>query len=901
MNPNRKFSAVIWPTLIILLIFTSVYLPSITVGAAYSSHIYSAKWSNPDPYFIDVDESGNVYVAGRNTNQVQKYDSNGNLLATWGGPGSGNGQFNDPEGIAVDSERRLVYVTDSNNNRIQRFDLNGKFLGIAGSFGSGPGQFINPAGIAVDSYGNIYIADRENNRIQKFYPNGTFIRSWGRGGTGPNEFNSPESVAADRLGYVYVGDEENNRVQKFSSNGDFIAVLGTFGSGPGQFIDPEDVAVDRIGNVYVADSDNSRIEVFNSTGKFVGEFGSQGAGDGQFNDPRGVAVDLSGNVYVADTGNVRIQKFIPPQGNLLITITGDGGPLSGARVNSTSLPAGQAQLNALSASNGTVLFNNLRPGSYNILATKAGYLPNNSTVKVFAGATTKATINLEHTTQASALTIIVKSSNGTRIPGALVRSILNPVKGELEGTTDSNGMILFNDPLIGRYQFKATKTGYADATSNEVPVTAGSTVTVEVAMDVYKSSTVLDHFEFERIPNPQAKNVPFRVKITAVDSRGILVESYNGVNSLKLFDDNTELLDPLSPRSITFSSGIWEGSVTLGQLGFTINLKTFSSSGTESGTSSIFDVLEFLPGTLDHFNIKEVGEPFLTEGPIGDQNVGTFFKISITAVDFRGTKIYSYSGTNTISATPAPIEPTSVTIKDGVGQVDVRISTAADSVTITTNGGGKTGSSNSFKVRALTPGGSIPRDTCIIATATFGSELSPEVQFLRSFRDNQVLSTYTGQQFIVLFNAIYYSFSPQVASFIAGSEAFRESTKDALYPIIDTLQLGKWVSSLFAFNPDLGIVVFCLVVSVVLSLIYMLPLTLLIASPFMLFRKISVSSQKIRNLSIVWGGSIAIMIVSTAARLNLLTMLSGGTFVVATAFLVTLIGFRLISRYIIYR
>jgi tripartite motif-containing protein 71 len=72
------------------------------------------------------------------------------VLKTIGSPGSGNGQLDDPKGVAVDTKGNL-YVVDSGNNRIQEFDSNGIFLKTWGSFGTGAGQFNGPLGITLDS------------------------------------------------------------------------------------------------------------------------------------------------------------------------------------------------------------------------------------------------------------------------------------------------------------------------------------------------------------------------------------------------------------------------------------------------------------------------------------------------------------------------------------------------------------------------------------------------------------------------------------------------------------------------------------------------------------------------------------------------------------------------------
>ncbi|MFY9797655.1 MAG: pentapeptide repeat-containing protein [Candidatus Nitrosopolaris sp.] len=176
----------------------------------------------------------------------------------WGKSGSKDSQFNDPVGVAVDSAGN-VYVADEGNNRVQKFDSNGNFIATWGTSGSGNGQFNDPVDVAVDSSGSLYVANKGNNCIQKFDSNGTFITSWGNSGSDHGQLSEPVGVTVDHIGNVYVTDPGNNRIQKFSSNGNFIAAWGTLGSSNGQFNDPGGVATDHIGNVYVADTLNNRL------------------------------------------------------------------------------------------------------------------------------------------------------------------------------------------------------------------------------------------------------------------------------------------------------------------------------------------------------------------------------------------------------------------------------------------------------------------------------------------------------------------------------------------------------------------------------------------------------------------------------------------------------------------
>jgi hypothetical protein len=84
---------------------------------------------------------------------------------------------------------------------------------------------------------------------------------------------------------------------------------------------------------------------------------------------------------------------------------------------------------------------------------------------------------------------------------------------------------------------------------------------------------------------------------------------------------------------------------------------------------------------------------------------------------------------------------------------------------------------------------------CLIATATFGSEMAPQVQFLREIRDNTVLQTESGISFMTGFNQFYYSFSPAIADYERENPAFKEAVKIALTPLLTSLTLLQYVDT----------------------------------------------------------------------------------------------------------
>ena len=186
----------------------------------------------------------------------------------------------------------------------------------------------------------------------------------------------------------------------------------------------------------------------------------------------------------------------------------------------------------------------------------------------------------------------------------------------------------------------------------------------------------------------------------------------------------------------------------------------------------------------------------------------------------------------------------------------------------------------------------VKKSGCLIATATYGSELSPQVQFLRGFRDNTVLTTFAGSSFMNAFNGFYYSFSPSVASVIADNSGLRDVMKVVLYPLLGILHMSSGVFSVFSFLPEFGIIAAGLIASSLIGIVYFLPIALIIS----LKKKFNVSEKLIRLMGLVLISSVLFLVLAEIFQVPSIMMLSTGAFVLVTITIATLTSFKLISK-----
>jgi DNA-binding beta-propeller fold protein YncE len=383
--------------------------PWMDVAADANGNTYVVTSDTHTPNRIQkFDSSGNFVLAwGKNVianNGATGYEiCTAGMTCQGGGWGTGGGELNEARGITVGSDGN-VYVADTFNNRIQKFDSNGNFLltwgkdvnvfggsgfetcnaaalCIAGDPGVLGGEMNQPHDVATGPGGSVYVADSDNLRVQQFNSSGKFLLTWGKDvvparagkgfdtcdlaagcgagqrGTLGGEFSGVEAVAADWAGGVYVADAQ--RIQRFnvqpSSPVAYVSawgkdVLAGGGTGfeictvptscqagipgalGGELSWPRGLAEDSFGDVYVADASNHRIQKFDHSGNFLRAWGKDvaagGGSDfeicttsancqagtvgglgGELGIPAGLTTDGAGKLYVAETVWPRIQVF----------------------------------------------------------------------------------------------------------------------------------------------------------------------------------------------------------------------------------------------------------------------------------------------------------------------------------------------------------------------------------------------------------------------------------------------------------------------------------------------------------------------------------------------------------------------------------------------------------------
>lgn len=230
----------------------------------------------------------------------------------FGSKGNGPGQLNNPKGLAVLSDGRVV-VADSGNNRVLFFSPAGQQLAALEEVG----------GIALKAPGcvaqapdeRVFICDTGNDRILILGKEGEVEAVWPPLDSGIHLFDQPTDVAVDLAGIAYVingpGEkfDSGNCIMRLNQKGQVTAMKGKTGEAKGNFDKPSGIAISPAGTLFVTDQGNDRVQVFDDKLNFILAFGESGSDPGKFNGPSDIAMLPDGRFFVVDVGNQRVQLF----------------------------------------------------------------------------------------------------------------------------------------------------------------------------------------------------------------------------------------------------------------------------------------------------------------------------------------------------------------------------------------------------------------------------------------------------------------------------------------------------------------------------------------------------------------------------------------------------------------
>jgi DNA-binding beta-propeller fold protein YncE len=271
-------------------------------------------WVYGEATAVAVDQQDRVYVFNRGTSPVIVFDTDGNMIDSWG-----EGLFKNPHGISVDPDGNLFCV-DNQDNTVRKMTPSGKILMTLGDLNNPTPQmsgepFSVPTHVAADpSTGNFYVADGYSNaRVHKYTSDGELISSWGESGTNEGQFNIVHNIALDSEGLVYVADRENHRIQVFSPDGVYQTQWVNMARTAALYIDTrngEDLVY--IGEYFSGIGTNNlgtqlgpRVTIMNTKGEILARVGTEayGSQSGRFFSPHGISVDSKGDIYLAEVSH----------------------------------------------------------------------------------------------------------------------------------------------------------------------------------------------------------------------------------------------------------------------------------------------------------------------------------------------------------------------------------------------------------------------------------------------------------------------------------------------------------------------------------------------------------------------------------------------------------------------
>lgn len=204
---------------------------------------------------VAVDGKGFIYAASQVS--IERFDSEGKRIASWGKSGSASGEFLYITSLAV--KKGLLFVCDAGNRRVHRYTTNGDFGDDKRGFNI-PSPFFD---CDVDEKEHLYVANTASHRIEHYDGNWRLRGSWGKYGVTPETFCgccNPTNIARFPDGRIAATTKGIPSLKVFDATGKLLAWLGPEAFPKG--IKGMDLAIDSAGNIALAEVTNGKVRYY---------------------------------------------------------------------------------------------------------------------------------------------------------------------------------------------------------------------------------------------------------------------------------------------------------------------------------------------------------------------------------------------------------------------------------------------------------------------------------------------------------------------------------------------------------------------------------------------------------------------------------------------------------------
>jgi streptogramin lyase len=863
-----------------------------TAGNPSSSYAL-AEWNVPTPgagpWAVTVDQLGKIWFTENVTNKLARFDPANNNFTEWNIPGGGNPRYVFTKQDLVGGRNvTRVYFTEYSSNKIGYFNSwNGTFYEWQLPTGS------NPLGIFVDANYTIWFTESGRDSIGRLSPSTNQLTEWTLPGgtTNPGApLLEPWTIyvqstltglyhnVTDR--YVWFTETANNAVGRLQITNSLLIIwdLGSLGIIPGLKYGPTDITVDSTspGNVIFSGTLGDRISVLQNCGTTCTGYSEYALPSrNPIAKPTSVAFDSTrGFVWFTE-----YNTGIVAAANMAAQINPSPVPTSSPCVFPPSAGPVCPSPSGYSVATVTPIITNNVQGASTIV------VPHPTTISLYQGPINGITeYRLPNSTSRPNLASIDTSGNiwitesnpavnkigrvsyaydfqltvsptsqafqvGQTANYGVTVSLTSGVPYPVQLTVNTpQGISASFNPSVGIPQtgnpFSSTLT-----LSSSTSTSPGTYV-----MNVTATSSGVTHtFQIVLILSPLPPPVTFDYTIDLTNAGGALTVM-QGQQATFQFQISPSNIAPTRPVNLTVNQNLLPTGITMVEFVNANGVPPFSSALTLQTSITTpagpYDLTNFITG--------------LSTGVAPHHPRQTVMLVVVEVPrDFNMT--LSSSAVNVVQASRLDLTVTLTTVGPFVGNVSLSgtfspsnpgLSVAFSPSTLSPLPNGAVAQATmEIIAQRTTPGrtyqltvtaiSTIPSRThqvtlsvhvspCLIATATFESELAPEVQFLRDFRDQQILHTFAGSTFMDLFNSWYYSFSLNVAEYESGHATAREFVRVLLYPLIGILHFSSEIYAILGFQAEIGVLAAGILASSLIGFAYLsLPLTAL----FWIFRK----------------------------------------------------------------